>query len=194
MLSKALGNRLKSTIPSPSNHSISRRYNFSYAIPNLLAGSAFLDPSKIKSLWLYITSHSFPIKDVVCLCPSMPIETKKFLETVGVTYHHIPVKDFSSPTIQDLESIASIINRAKTNKTHVLIHCTAGLGRTGTVLAAYYAEHFGISSKEAINAIREIRPHSIESKAQENVIAEYVEKVSSHYSSVQTSVQTVSKN
>jgi atypical dual specificity phosphatase len=44
----------------------------------------------------------------------------------------------------------------------VLIHCAAGLGRTGTALAAYLVVSKGLSAEEAIKAVRRLRPGSIE--------------------------------
>ncbi len=54
----------------------------------------------------------------------------------------------------------------------VAVHCIAGLGRTGTILACYLVGQ-GISAEEAITTIRKWRPGSIEISEQEAVIYEY---------------------
>ena len=54
----------------------------------------------------------------------------------------------------------------------VVVHCAAGYGRTGTMLACYLV-HKGYGPTEAINEVRRKRPGSIETKEQENAIYEY---------------------
>lgn len=43
----------------------------------------------------------------------------------------------------------------------VAVHCTAGLGRTGTCIAAYMMQHDAFSAKEAIGWLRLCRPGSV---------------------------------
>lgn len=51
----------------------------------------------------------------------------------------------------------------------VLIHCRAGLGRTGTVAARLLIE-FGLEPRAAIGAVRAARPGAIETGAQERYV------------------------
>ncbi|MGH7754058.1 MAG: protein-tyrosine phosphatase family protein [Gemmatimonadales bacterium] len=48
----------------------------------------------------------------------------------------------------------------------VMVHCAAGQGRTGTVLACALV-HRGLSAEEAIRTVRRLRPPSIDTDAQE---------------------------
>src|SRR5713226_8445562 len=54
----------------------------------------------------------------------------------------------------------------------VAVHCLAGLGRTGTILACYLVR-MEMPANNAIIIIREWRPGSIEVPAQEAVVYEY---------------------
>jgi hypothetical protein len=51
----------------------------------------------------------------------------------------------------------------------VLIHCRAGLGRTGLVAACLLVD-FGATPQEAINSVRAARPNTIETAEQERYV------------------------
>ena len=49
------------------------------------------------------------------------------------------------------------------NKEPVMVHCLAGLGRTGTILACYLIKYEKMSAEDAIQHVREKRHGSIQS-------------------------------
>jgi hypothetical protein len=51
-----------------------------------------------------------------------------------------------------------------------MVHCAAGMGRTGTVLACYLVKYQKYSAKDAIEKVRTERPGSIQSEVQELAI------------------------
>ncbi len=91
---------------------------------------------------------------------------------VGILTEHIPVIDFTAPTLQQVEQALAMIHFCLDKEMPVAVHCIAGLGRTGTILACYLVEQ-GISAEEAITTIRKWRPGSIQISEQEAVIYEY---------------------
>ena len=95
-------------------------------------------------------------------------------ETLINDYKFVYVKDYGVPTIEVLDNIVDYINTKITKeKKPLVVHCAAGKGRTGTVLAAYLLKRDNISSEAAIKKIRRLRPGSIQSKIQEEILHQY---------------------
>ena len=101
----------------------------------------------------------------------MPLRSD-WINDAGLLSIHIPIEDMHAPTQEQLDSAVSAIRRAREKGMGLAVHCAAGLGRTGTVLAAYLVSD-GLSAREAIARVRELRPGSIETLDQEAAIEEY---------------------
>jgi protein-tyrosine phosphatase len=55
-----------------------------------------------------------------------------------------------------------------------MVHCTAGKGRTGVILAAYLIKKDrDFSAKQAIKLLSKIKGESIQSKEQERIVFSY---------------------
>jgi atypical dual specificity phosphatase len=74
------------------------------------------------------------------------------------------------PEFADLTYAVDFIHRRITNSEPVMVHCLAGMGRTGTILACYLIKYQKMSANEATEKIREERPGSIQSYPQEEII------------------------
>jgi atypical dual specificity phosphatase len=90
----------------------------------------------------------------------------------GLTELHLPVPDFTSPTPAQLEQGVAAIEGVISSGSRVAVHCGAGLGRTGTLLACYLVKR-GLGPDEAIARIRAARRGSIETSHQEAAVAEF---------------------
>lgn len=63
----------------------------------------------------------------------LPNDVIEKLRTRGITYLHLPVVDYTAPTIDQLRQAYASYRSAQTT----LVYCGYGNGRTGTVIAAF---------------------------------------------------------
>jgi len=93
----------------------------------------------------------------------------------GFAYLHVPVDDFTAPTIKQVETCVGFVERMTfVEDRPVAVHCGAGCGRTGTILACYCVST-GKTADEAIEMVRAERPCSIETDGQKALVYQYEE-------------------
>lgn len=76
------------------------------------------------------------------------------IEEAGFEHRKICVEDFTAPTFDQMDEFVDYVGRKLDEGKRVLVHCYAGRGRTGTMLAAHLI-HQGMSADAAIREIRE---------------------------------------
>ena len=158
---------------------ISRPTNFSWVINNQLAGSG-LPLTFDQFMWLVnhgigtiVTVRELPLPLKWLSVDDIKPSHSKGKTTKKLNYLHLRVEDYHSPSIEEIESTVKFIENEIEGKRAVLVHCAAGKGRTGTILAAYLLKKENLSAKEAITRIRNLRPGSIQTDSQENSLFEY---------------------
>lgn len=97
---------------------------------------------------------------------------RRWIDEAGLLLVHVPVADFDAPSQEQFEKCMVVIERAVESKMGVHVHCLAGKGRTGTLLAAYFVGK-GMSARDAIIHVRTLRPYSIETPEQEQAIHQF---------------------
>jgi atypical dual specificity phosphatase len=93
----------------------------------------------------------------------------------GLLAFHEPLEDMEPPTQEQLDRCVSAIDKALARQMPVAIHCGAGLGRTGVVLASYLVAK-GMNAANAIAKVRKLRPHSIETDEQVEAVEWYARR------------------
>lgn len=94
----------------------------------------------------------------------------------GMRVLHVPVPDMHAPTVDQLHQAVAFMQDVVRAGGKVVAHCTAGMGRTGTFLAAYLVSE-GRSPSAAMEEVRRLRPGSIETEVQEEAVYLYAELI-----------------
>jgi len=90
----------------------------------------------------------------------------------GIDWHHLPIRDVDVPdeSWERLWLLSGPRLRAQlATGGRIVLHCRGGLGRTGTIAGRLLVE-LGVDPEEAIRDIRDARPGSIETAAQEEYV------------------------
>lgn len=90
--------------------------------------------------------------------------------TKGIETKHIPLKDHAPVSHREMQVGADYIHTSVAQGKVVLVHCLAGKGRTGSVVAAYLMAYEGRTAREAIDELRRSRGGSVESQQEKGVL------------------------
>ncbi len=147
---------------------MSQPHSFSWIEQPLLAGlSRPADADELR--WL----RQQGIEILISLTEDPP--PRSWINDTGLMLVHLPVVDMEPPTQEQLDKAVSTILRANAAGMGVGVHCGAGLGRTGVILASYLVAR-DMNAKNAIARIRRLRPGSIETRAQEDAVSEFARR------------------
>jgi len=135
--------------------------NFSWLIEEKLAGSGI--PTSFEEFHWIVNQG---VKSIVTMTEnSLPDEWVQ-----SIDYLHVPTPDLTAPDMDKIESTVDFINEQINNDQPVMVHCAAGMGRAGTILACYFVKYKKLTAEKAIEKIRNDRPGSIQSEVQELAI------------------------
>lgn len=143
--------------------------SYRWVIPGRLAGSGqpgLLAPAEEDFAFLAAEG----IRTVFTLTErplSEPMRDPRFL------WEHFPIDDMRHPTPRAAEGFCTRVADAM-RQGAVLVHCKAGLGRTGTMLACVLVS-LGKEPQEAIREVRRVNPGYLQTPGQERFIAHFAE-------------------
>jgi atypical dual specificity phosphatase len=149
---------------------------FSWIVPGVLAaGSIPFSAKDIRSL------HQQGIRAIVSLT-IYPLTTSRDITSdlfneLDITYFHSPVQDNYPPDLVQARKIIQFIAQMETEGRTTYIHCHAGVGRTGTILHAYFLNQ-GLSLEEAREQVKSCRIQCILlSDEQKSFLKEFVDSL-----------------
>jgi atypical dual specificity phosphatase len=146
--------------------------NFSFVIENKLAGchKPGMSPSNLKNDLKILKQKG--ITQILSMS-DMKLD-EKVLKEENMKNVYFSVKDYYPPSQEQMLEMVSLVNE---NEGATVIHCNAGQGRTGTMLAAYLICKLisfltrpaqGTPAEEAIAKLRNLRKGSIQTFKQED--------------------------
>jgi protein tyrosine phosphatase len=140
--------------------------NFSWIIEGKLAGCG-LPVSQDEFEWVVDQG----IKSVVTVREiALPSD---WFNGGNIDYLHLQVEDFGAPNMEELVQAVDFIDQQISSGKPVMVHCAAGKGRTGAVLAAYLVKKQNLTADQAIEKLRGMRPGSVQSISQETAVSMY---------------------
>jgi protein tyrosine phosphatase (PTP) superfamily phosphohydrolase (DUF442 family) len=151
--------------------------NFRWIIPNKLAASHSPNKKELKEY------AKLGINTIVCLQTwerdnpfdfyDIPSYSLKDIKDNGMRLYHMPIPDASPPTDEQLDNFIRLADKPKNI---ILVHCHAGIGRTGCMIGAYLGHAKNLNGNDAIDLLREIWICYIQYPEQESAVKNYLDK------------------
>jgi atypical dual specificity phosphatase len=142
---------------------------FTWVEQPLLAAMA--QPALVEE-YQWLREHGVSL--VISLCEDPP--RRHWLNEAGLFSMQVPIADMHPPEQKQVDACLSAIEKAHAQNFGVAVHCGAGLGRTGTMLACWFVKK-GMTAPAAISHIRRLRPGSIETPDQADTVTDYARRL-----------------
>jgi CheY-like chemotaxis protein len=144
-----------------------------WVLPGVLAGMPmpFIHPERRLNMGGLLAAyddelpalHAAGVRAVVSLF-NLPSDTAIY-ESAGFGFKCLPVRGGGAPTFEQAHDFIVFVDRQLAAGLPVAVHCEAGLGRTGTMLATYLISR-GESAASAIGRVRSAEPSAVETPRQ----------------------------
>ncbi len=137
--------------------------------------SPFFDPEQ-NLLTAYLNAG---VETVVMLIPEEEAQEltgqdlRKRYHELGLDVIYAPIPDFSVPSPGVLNAPIQQMLHALKSGHRIVIHCHAGVGRTGLFAACLAKAAFGFSGPEAITWVRQYIPDAVENSQQYRFVLDF---------------------
>ncbi|XP_077049844.1 protein tyrosine phosphatase domain-containing protein 1 isoform X1 [Siphateles boraxobius] len=95
-----------------------------------------------------------------------------------IFFYNFGMSDFGVSSLEGMVDAVKVL-AFSVQEGKVAVHCHAGLGRTGVLIACYLVYTCRISASEAVHYVRIKRPRSIQTRSQINLVFDFARLVSS---------------
>jgi atypical dual specificity phosphatase len=145
--------------------------HFAWVIPERLAGMG--RPGLLRDMETDLAAIAGAGISMLVSLTGEPVP-QTALRAFGLQGRHFPVPDMGVPAIGPAARLCRDVERNILAGGAVAIHCQAGLGRTGTMLASILV-WMGKRPEEAIREVRSVNDRFIQNAAQESFVERFAE-------------------
>ncbi len=117
--------------------------------------------------------HAAGVRAIVCLL-NIPGDASVY-ESAGLSFLCLPIPDGGAPTFEQADEFVRFVREQRAAQRPVAVHCEAGLGRTGTLLATFLVAE-GESAETAIARVRAVEKVAVETRHQIHFLEQYADR------------------
>jgi hypothetical protein len=132
--------------------------------------------------------YSLGIRTVVSLL-NIPSDASVY-ESAGFVFLCLPIPDGGAPTMAQAEEFIRFVSEQRLANRPVAVHCEAGLGRTGTMLATYLIA-LGASAGAAIQQVRAAEKVAVETPRQIQFLERYADEIQASKKNLQPELKSI---
>jgi len=157
-----------------------------WVIPGVLAGMPmpYIHPERRLNLGGALNAYEDELPDLyaagvraVVSLLNIPSDAAVFA-SAGFAFLCAPLPDGGAPTREQAAKFVRFVEEQRTARRPVAVHCEAGLGRTGTMLAVYLIAQ-GDRAETAVRRIREVEKVAVETPRQLQFLKQFARRLSS---------------
>jgi atypical dual specificity phosphatase len=147
---------------------------FHWIVPGRLAGCAETGVSAAIDYDLELL-HNMGVTHLITLT-EMDLD-QNALARNQLSNLHLPIHDREAPSMAQTYMLVRRMQVLLDQGWVLSVHCHAGIGRTGTILAAWLIREGGLSASHAIKRLRTIYPAYVQTQVQEQFLQNFEQDI-----------------